>query len=77
MFVFLSLCRIEVNTHLCSVHADAVLKGTNVDGVFVCDSRNNNGIVAEQITSGELSSTGTPPMDAMAVRFCEENGISG
>lgn len=58
------------------IHADAVLKGTNIDGAFVCDSRSNNGIVAEQISSGELSSTGTPPMDAMAVRFCEDNGIS-
>ncbi|KAL2481303.1 aspartate/glutamate/uridylate kinase family protein [Abeliophyllum distichum] len=56
------------------IHADAVLKGTNMDGVFVCDPRNNN-IAAEHISFRDLASRGTSPMDMMAMTFCEENGI--
>ncbi|CAL5387619.1 unnamed protein product [Camellia sinensis] len=56
------------------IHADAVLKGTNVDGVYLCDSRNNN-VVSEHISFRELASRGASPMDTMAVTFCEENGI--
>ncbi|XP_051113815.1 uncharacterized protein LOC127239621 [Andrographis paniculata] len=56
------------------IHADAVLKGTNVDGVYICDSRNNS-VTAEHISFRELASWGTSPMDKMAVTFCEENGI--
>lgn len=59
-----------------SVHADAVLKGTNVDGVYLCDSRSND-VVSEHISFSELSSRGASPMDMMAVTFCEENGIPG
>ncbi|KAH6797630.1 aspartate/glutamate/uridylate kinase family protein [Perilla frutescens var. hirtella] len=56
------------------IHADAVLKGTNMEGVYVCDSRNNS-IAAEHISFRELASRGASPMDMMAVTFCEENGI--
>ncbi|KAL0333430.1 UNVERIFIED_CONTAM: Uridylate kinase [Sesamum angustifolium] len=56
------------------IHADAVLKGTNADGIYVCDSRNNS-IAGEHISFRELASRGTIPMDMMAVTFCEENGI--
>ncbi|GFQ05692.1 uridylate kinase [Phtheirospermum japonicum] len=56
------------------IHADAVLKGTNVDCVYVCDSRNNS-IAAEHISFRELAARGAPPMDIMAVTFCEENRI--
>ncbi|KAK6147123.1 hypothetical protein DH2020_018035 [Rehmannia glutinosa] len=56
------------------IHADAVLKGTNVDGAYVCDSRNNN-IAAEHVSFRELASRGASPMDMMAMTFCEENGI--
>ncbi|CAK9177231.1 unnamed protein product [Ilex paraguariensis] len=56
------------------IHADAVLKGTNIDGVVVCDSRNND-VAAEHISFRELASRGASPMDMMAVTFCEENGI--
>ncbi|XP_058204121.1 uncharacterized protein LOC131318412 [Rhododendron vialii] len=56
------------------IHADVVLKGTNVDGVYLCDSRNND-VVSEHISFSELSSRGASPMDMMAVTFCEENGI--
>ncbi|KAA8516649.1 hypothetical protein F0562_016845 [Nyssa sinensis] len=56
------------------IHADAVLKGTNVDGAYLCDSRDNN-FTSEHISFRELASRGASPMDAMAVTFCEENGI--
>ncbi|KAL6998143.1 hypothetical protein U1Q18_008270 [Sarracenia purpurea var. burkii] len=58
------------------IHADAVLKGTNVDGVYLTDSRNNN-VISEHISFRELASRGASPMDVMAVTFCEENGIPG
>ncbi|XP_009802965.1 uncharacterized protein LOC107798398 [Nicotiana tabacum] len=56
------------------IHADALLKGTNVEGVDVCDSRNNN-VVAEHISFRELVSGGASPLDLMAVTLCEENAI--
>ncbi|KAJ8537709.1 hypothetical protein K7X08_014249 [Anisodus acutangulus] len=56
------------------IHADALLKGTNVDGVYVCDSRNNN-VAAEHISFRELVSGGDSPLDMMAVTLCEENAI--
>ncbi|PIN09905.1 UMP kinase [Handroanthus impetiginosus] len=58
------------------IHADTVLKGTNMDAVYVCDSRNNN-IAAEHISFRELASRGACAslMDIMALTFCEENGI--
>lgn len=56
------------------IHADALLKGTNVDGVYVCDSRNNN-VAAEHISFRQLVSGGDSPLDLMAVTLCEENAI--
>ncbi|XP_073272076.1 uncharacterized protein [Primulina huaijiensis] len=56
------------------VHADAVLKGTNVDGIYICDSRNEN-TAAEHISFRDLASRGASPMDMMAMTFCEENII--
>ncbi|CAA2970465.1 UMP kinase [Olea europaea subsp. europaea] len=56
------------------IHADAVLKGANTDGVFVCDPRSNN-IAAEHISFRDLASRGASPMDMMAMTYCEENGI--
>ncbi|XP_009619381.1 uncharacterized protein [Nicotiana tomentosiformis] len=57
------------------IHADALLKGTNVEGVDVCDSRNNNNVAAEHISFRELVSGGASPLDLMAVTLCEENAI--
>ncbi|CAN4117190.1 unnamed protein product [Withania somnifera] len=56
------------------IHADALLKGTNLDGVYVCDSRNNN-VAAEHISFRELVPGGDSPLDLMAVKLCEENAI--
>ncbi|CAI9783129.1 unnamed protein product [Fraxinus pennsylvanica] len=56
------------------IHADAVLKGTNMDGFFICNPRNNN-IAAEHISFRDLASRAASPMDMMAMTYCEENGI--
>lgn len=56
------------------IHADAVLKGTNIDGVYDCDSGNSNAPF-EHISFRDLASRGASTMDMMAVTFCEENGI--
>ena len=61
---------------LAAVNADAVLKGTNVDGVYDCNSRNNN-VTFEHISFRELVSSSAPSMDMMAMTFCEENRIPG
>lgn len=56
------------------IHAEAVLKGTNVDGVYDCHSQDNNATF-EHISFRELVSRGVTSMDAMALNFCEENRI--
>ncbi|XVE61562.1 hypothetical protein DITRI_Ditri06bG0050600 [Diplodiscus trichospermus] len=56
------------------IHAEAVLKGTNVDGVYDCHSQDNNATF-EHISFRELVSRGATTMDMMALTFCEENGI--
>ncbi|OMO83965.1 Aspartate/glutamate/uridylate kinase [Corchorus olitorius] len=56
------------------IHAEAVLKGTNVDGVYDCHSQDNNATF-EHITFRELVSRGAAAMDMMALTFCEENNI--
>ncbi|XWS59558.1 hypothetical protein CRYUN_Cryun08bG0132500 [Craigia yunnanensis] len=56
------------------IHAEAVLKGTNVDGFYDCHSQDNNATF-EHISFRELVSRGATAMDMMALTFCEENGI--
>lgn len=56
------------------INADAVLKGTNVDGVYDCHHRNSN-MQFEHISFRELDARGISAMDMTAVSFCEENGI--
>lgn len=58
------------------VNADAVLKGTNVNGVFDCHPRNDN-ITLDHISFREVVSRGVTSMDMMALAYCEENGIPG
>ncbi|KDO61002.1 hypothetical protein CISIN_1g035510mg, partial [Citrus sinensis] len=55
-------------------HAEVVLKGTNVDGVYDCHSRDNNATF-EHISFRELGSRGAIPMDSTALSFCDENSI--
>lgn len=76
-FLFLFLSVLHYLEHsFAAVNADAVLKGTNVDGVYDCNSRNNN-VTFEHISFRELVSSGATSMDMMAMTFCEENRIPG
>lgn len=61
---------------LIAVHAEALLKGTNVDGVYDCNSQDNN-LTFEHITFRDLVSRGATSMDMMALTFCEDNVIPG
>lgn len=56
------------------IHAEAVVKGTNVDGVYDCHSQDNNATF-EHISFRDLVSRGATTMDMMSLTFCEENGI--
>ncbi|KAI4352627.1 hypothetical protein L6164_006861 [Bauhinia variegata] len=56
------------------LNADAVLKGTNVNGIYDCHGGNDN-VTLYHISFRELVSRGTTCMDMMAVAYCEENEI--
>ncbi|KAB5552317.1 hypothetical protein DKX38_009628 [Salix brachista] len=56
------------------IHAEAVLKGTNVDGVYDCHSPDSN-VIFEHISFRDLVSRGVTSMDIMALTCCEENNI--
>ena len=73
VFVFASISNISLYL---AVNAEAVLKGTNVDGVYDCNSRDNN-FTFEHISFRELGSRGVTSMDMSALTFCEENAIPG
>lgn len=55
------------------LHADAIIKGTNLHGIYECNSMSNIGY--EHISFRELASRGASVMDMMAATFCEENEI--
>uniref|UniRef100_A0A7N0UA99 UMP kinase n=1 Tax=Kalanchoe fedtschenkoi TaxID=63787 RepID=A0A7N0UA99_KALFE len=55
------------------IHAEAVLKGANADGLYGCNSGNNN--IFEHISFRALGSGGANFMDMMALSYCEENSI--
>lgn len=59
-----------------SVNAGAVLKGTNVSGVYGCHSGNNS-VNFEHLCYREVVSRGSSFMDIMAITYCEENAIPG
>lgn len=56
------------------INAEAMVKGTNVEGVYDCHSQDSNATF-EHITFHELASRGLTTMDTMALNFCEENSI--
>lgn len=60
-----------------AVNADVVLKGTNVDGVYDCQSRNGNNVTFEHISFRDCATRGFSAMDMTAMSMCEENGIPG
>ncbi|CAM8968158.1 unnamed protein product [Rhodiola kirilowii] len=55
------------------INADVVLKGTNTDGVYDCQSGNVNAILGCS-SFREVIAGGVAPMDLMAITFCEESG---
>ncbi|KDP45038.1 hypothetical protein JCGZ_01538 [Jatropha curcas] len=56
------------------INAEALLKGTNVDGIYDCHSGNTN-IMLDHLSFREVVSRGVALMDMMAITYCEENGI--
>ena len=58
------------------VNADALLKGTSVNGVYDRHSGNSN-ILLDHISFTDVVSRGATSMDMMAITYCEENGIPG
>ncbi|KAJ7974959.1 Uridylate kinase [Quillaja saponaria] len=56
------------------LNADAVLKGTNVNGVYDCHSGNDN-VTLDHISFREVVSRSITSIDMMALAYCEENGI--
>ncbi|MBW6459683.1 MAG: UMP kinase [Bacteroidales bacterium] len=58
------------------IHADALLKGTRVDGVYSEDPEKNPGAVKyERLTFREAYDKELKIMDMTAFTFCEENSI--
>ncbi|XP_050380391.1 uridylate kinase PUMPKIN, chloroplastic [Argentina anserina] len=56
------------------IHAEAVLKGTNVDGVYDRTSQDNN-FTFQHISFRDLVVRGEHNMDTMALTLCEDNRI--
>ncbi|XP_059628406.1 uridylate kinase PUMPKIN, chloroplastic-like isoform X2 [Cornus florida] len=56
------------------INADAVLKGTNVNGIYDCQSVDNNAVL-DHMSFREVVSRGITSMDMMAIQYCQENGI--
>ncbi len=58
------------------IGAEAVLKGTAVDGVYDADPRRNPAAVRfDRVDYGEVLSRGLKVMDATAVSLCMDNGL--
>ncbi|MCD0448420.1 UMP kinase [Actinocorallia sp. API 0066] len=58
------------------IGADAVLKGTQVDGVYDADPRKNPDAVRfDSLDYGEVLQRGLKVMDATAISLCMDNGL--
>jgi uridylate kinase len=58
------------------IHADAILKGTRVDGVYDADPRTHPEAVRfEELEYLEVLRRGLQVMDATAISLCMENGL--
>jgi uridylate kinase len=58
------------------VHAEAILKGTRVDGVYDADpSTNPQAVRFEELPYIEVLQRGLQVMDATAISLCMENGL--
>lgn len=56
------------------LNAEAVLKGTNFNGIYECHSGSNS-LTVDHICYREVVSRGITSVDVMALTYCEENGI--
>ncbi|XP_061975640.1 uncharacterized protein LOC133697220 [Populus nigra] len=56
------------------INADALLKGTIVNGVYDSHAGSSN-IILDHISFRDVVSRGATSMDMMAITYCEENGI--
>jgi uridylate kinase len=58
------------------IHADVLLKGTKVDGVYDCDPVTNPGAVRyEQLTFMDALQQDLKVMDATAMALCKDSGV--
>ena len=58
------------------IRAGAVLKGTQVDGIYDCDPRKNAEAVRfDRLDYGEMLTRGLKVIDATAVSLCRDNGL--
>src|SRR5437588_12417214 len=58
------------------IHADAILKGTKVDGIYDADPANNPGAHKfETIEYTEVLTRGLEVMDATAISLCRDNDL--
>ncbi|KAI7751502.1 hypothetical protein M8C21_022414, partial [Ambrosia artemisiifolia] len=55
------------------LHADVVIKGTSLHGIYECDTISS--VEYEHISFRELASRGSSQIDMMAATFCEDNSI--
>ena len=61
-----------------TVDAQAVLKATNVDGIFDSDPRtNSDASLLTRLTYRRVALEGLSGMDATAITLCEENDLPG
>ncbi|KAK6929114.1 Myb/SANT-like DNA-binding domain 4 [Dillenia turbinata] len=56
------------------IHADAVVKGTNANGIYNCHPGDNN-VTLDHISFREIVSRGFTSMDMMALTYCKQNGL--
>ena len=58
------------------IGAQAVLKGTQVDGVYDSDPRSNpDAVIFDKLNYNEVLTRGLKVMDATAVSLCMDNGL--
>ena len=58
------------------IEADAILKGTRVDGIYTADpEKDANAVRFDKISYAEVYSRGLNVMDLTAITLCQENGL--
>ncbi len=58
------------------IHADVVLKATNVDGIYTADpNRDATAVLLPEVTYQQVLERNLQVMDAAAISLCRENGL--